>query len=130
MVAVLSVVNLDDAVDLVDDSRYGLGAGICARGLAAVQRFAAAVRVGVVEVSRPAAGLDLNVPLGGVGDSSGNSFRERGAVAVDFFTWSASASSWLGEPAERGPLDVSRPPAWISWCSFEAAGVVDPSGSR
>ncbi|WP_433445856.1 aldehyde dehydrogenase family protein (plasmid) [Streptomyces sp. CA-142005] len=130
MAAVLSAANLDDAVDLVNDSRYGLAAGICTRGLAAAHCFAAAVRVGVVRVSRPATGLDLNVPLGGVGDSSSNTFRERGAVAVDFSTWSTSASSWLGEPAKRGPLDVSRPPAWISWCSFEAAGVDDPSGSR
>ncbi|WP_432043411.1 aldehyde dehydrogenase family protein [Streptomyces cadmiisoli] len=64
--------------------------GVCTRGLAASHRYAARVRVGVVEVNRPTTGLDLNVPFGGVGDSSSNTFREQGAVAVDFNTWSKS----------------------------------------
>ena len=33
------------------------------------------------------AGLDLNVPFGGVKDSSTNTFREQGKSALDFFTW-------------------------------------------
>ncbi|GAA5020920.1 aldehyde dehydrogenase family protein [Streptomyces siamensis] len=90
VVAVLPAEGLDDAIDLVNDSRYGLAAGICTRSLSAAQRFAAAVRVGVVKVNRPTTGLDLNVPFGGVGDSSSNTFREQGAVAVDFYTWSKS----------------------------------------
>lgn len=90
VVAVLSAADLDDAINLVNDSRYGLAAGICTRSLAAAQRFAATARVGVVKVNRPTTGLDLNVPFGGVGDSSSNTFREQGAVAVDFYTWSKS----------------------------------------
>ncbi|MGW2936855.1 aldehyde dehydrogenase family protein [Streptomyces sp. NPDC001156] len=90
VVAVLPAADLDEAIDLVNDSRYGLAAGICTRDLAAAHRFAAGVRVGVVKVNRPTTGLDLNVPFGGVGDSSSNTFREQGAVAVDFYTWSKS----------------------------------------
>ncbi|MFE1853237.1 aldehyde dehydrogenase family protein [Streptomyces sp. NPDC059489] len=90
VVAVLSAADLEGAIDLVNDSRYGLAAGICTRSLAAAQRFAAAVRVGVVKVNRPTTRLDLNVPFDGVGDSSSNTFREQGAVAVDFYTWSKS----------------------------------------
>ncbi|MFD8032197.1 aldehyde dehydrogenase family protein [Streptomyces sp. NPDC059717] len=90
VVAVLSAADLEGAIDLVNDSRYGLAAGICTRSLAAAQRFAAAVRVGVAKVNRPTTGLDLNVPFDGVGDSSSNTFREQGAVAVDFYTWSKS----------------------------------------
>ena len=97
VVAVLSAADLDDAINLVNDSRYGLAAGICTRSLAAAQRFAAAARVGVVKVNRPTTGLDLNVPFGGVGDSSSNTFREQGAVAVDFYTWSKSVYlGWEG----------------------------------
>jgi len=90
VVAVLPAADLDEAIDVVHDSPYGLAAGICTRSLAAAQRFAAGVRVGVVKVNRPTTGLDLNVPFGGVGDSSSNTFREQGAVAVDFYTWSKS----------------------------------------
>ncbi|WP_435223150.1 aldehyde dehydrogenase family protein [Streptomyces sp. Tue6028] len=97
VVAVLPAEDLDDAINVVNDSRYGLAAGICTRSLSAAQRFAAAVRVGVVKVNRPTTGLDLNVPFGGVGDSSSNTFREQGAVAVDFYTWSKSVYlGWEG----------------------------------
>lgn len=45
---------------------------------------------GVVKVNRPTTGLDLNVPFGGVKDSSTNTFREQGSTAVDFYTWTKS----------------------------------------
>lgn len=109
VVTVLPAADLDEAIDLVNDSRYGLAAGICTRSLAAAQRFAAAVRVGVVKVNRPTTGLDLNVPFGGVGDSSSNTFREQGAVAVDFFTWSKSV--YLGwEAHDPDAARVARAP--------------------
>ncbi|MFE9130210.1 aldehyde dehydrogenase family protein [Streptomyces sp. NPDC007148] len=102
VVAVLSAADLEGAIDLVNDSRYGLAAGICTRSLAAAQRFAAAVRVGVVKVNRPTTRLDLNVPFGDVGDSSSNTFREQGAVAVDFYTWSKSVYlGWESRPLAR-----------------------------
>lgn len=90
VVAVLHAQDLDEAIDLVNDSRYGLAAAICTRDLAAAQHFAAKAQVGVVKVNRPTTGLDLNVPFGGVKDSSSNTFREQGASAVDFYTWSKS----------------------------------------
>lgn len=98
VVAVLPVADLDAAVDAVNDSRYGLTAGICTRDLAAAQDFAARARVGVVKVNRPTTGLDLNAPFGGVKDSSTNTFREQGMAALDFFTWSKTV--YLGhDPA-------------------------------
>ena len=48
---------------------------------------AARAQAGVIKVNRPTAGLDLNVPFGGVKDSSTNTFREQGKSALDFFTW-------------------------------------------
>lgn len=90
IVAVLPAEDLDAAIELVNDSRYGLAAGICTRDLAAAQHFAAHVQAGVVKVNRPTAGLDLNVPFGGVKDSSTNTFREQGHTAVEFYTWSKS----------------------------------------
>ena len=41
----------------------------------------------VTVLEGPTAGLDLNVPFGGVKDSSTNTFREQGKSALDFFTW-------------------------------------------
>jgi aldehyde dehydrogenase (NAD+) len=90
LIAVLPTENLDAAIDEVNASVYGLAAGICTTSLASAQHFAARVQAGVVKVNRPTTGLDLNVPFGGVKASSTNTFREQGAGALDFYTWSKS----------------------------------------
>jgi alpha-ketoglutaric semialdehyde dehydrogenase len=88
VVAVLEVADPDEGVARINDSRYGLIAGICTRDLHAAQHFAAHAQVGVVKVNRPTTGLEPNVPFGGVKDSSTNTFREQGPHATDFYTWS------------------------------------------
>ncbi len=90
VIAVVDVEDYEQGLAHVDDSSYGLTAGVCTNDLSLAYDFAARARVGVVKVNRPTAGLDLNVPFGGVGDSSTNTFREQGARAVDFYTWSKS----------------------------------------
>ncbi len=87
IVAVLGVDSYEEGLARVNDSRYGLTAGICTRDLTVAHHFAAHVKVGVVKVNRPTTGLDLNVPFGGVKDSSSNTFREQGTAALDFYTW-------------------------------------------
>ncbi|MFF2843955.1 aldehyde dehydrogenase family protein [Paenarthrobacter sp. NPDC057981] len=87
VVAVLEVPDYEAGLAAINDSRYGLTAGICTDSLALASDFAARAQAGVVKVNRPTAGLDLNVPFGGVKDSSTNTFREQGRSALDFFTW-------------------------------------------
>lgn len=90
VVAVVDVADYEEGVARVNDSNYGLTAGICTNDLTRAYDFSVRARVGVVKVNRPTTGLDLNVPFGGVRDSSTNTFREQGARAVDFYTWSKS----------------------------------------
>lgn len=87
VLVVLAVADLDEGLARINESRYGLTAGICTTSLAAAHQFAARAQVGVVKVNRPTTGLDLNVPFGGVKDSSTNTYREQGPQAVDFYTW-------------------------------------------
>ncbi|QSE92381.1 aldehyde dehydrogenase family protein [Rhodococcus pseudokoreensis] len=87
VVAVLEVADYEAGLAAVNDSRYGLTAGICTDSLVRSTDFAARAQAGVVKINRPTAGLDLNVPFGGVKDSSTNTFREQGRSAVDFYTW-------------------------------------------
>ncbi|UOT03485.1 aldehyde dehydrogenase family protein [Rhodococcus opacus] len=87
VVAVLEVADYEAGLAAVNDSRYGLTAGICTDSLARSTDFAARAQAGVVKINRPTAGLDLNVPFGGVKDSSTNTFREQGRSAVDFYAW-------------------------------------------
>jgi alpha-ketoglutaric semialdehyde dehydrogenase len=87
VIAVMGVADYDEGVARINDSQYGLTAGICTTNLRAALDFSARAQVGVVKVNRPTTGLDLNVPFGGVKDSSSNTFREQGPNAVDFYTW-------------------------------------------
>ncbi len=86
VIGVLEVADLDEAIELTNDSDYGLTGGIVTNDLAAAMRFADEAQVGVVKVNRPTVGLDLNAPFGGVKHSSSGTFREQGMVAVDFYT--------------------------------------------
>jgi len=87
VVAVLEVPDYEAGLAAINDSRYGLTAGICTDSLALATDFSARAQAGVIKVNRPTAGLDLNVPFGGVKDSSTNTFREQGRSALEFFTW-------------------------------------------
>jgi aldehyde dehydrogenase (NAD+) len=90
VIGVLTADDLDSAIDLANDVPFGLAAGIVTRDLGAAHRFAARVQAGVVKINRPTTGLDLNVPFGGVKDSSTNTYREQGSTALDFYTWTKS----------------------------------------
>ncbi|TDW29837.1 aldehyde dehydrogenase family protein [Cryobacterium psychrophilum] len=87
VIAALEVPDYESGLTAINDSRYGLTAGICTDSLARSTDFAQRAQAGVIKVNRPTAGLDLNVPFGGVKDSSTNTFREQGRTALDFFTW-------------------------------------------
>jgi aldehyde dehydrogenase (NAD+) len=95
VVAAMKVSDYDEGLARVNDSQYGLTAGICTTNLRAAHDFAARAQVGVVKINRPTTGLDLNVPFGGVKDSSSNTFREQGPYAIDFYTWGKTV--YLGQ---------------------------------
>lgn len=87
VVVVLEVPDYEAGLAAVNSSKYGLTAGICTDSLALATDFAARAQAGVVKINRPTSGLDLNVPFGGIKDSSTNTFREQGRTAVEFYTW-------------------------------------------
>ena len=87
VVAVLAVPDLDAAIAVANDLPFGLSAGLVSNDLRAVHRFVERVEAGVVKVNRPTSGLDLNVPFGGIKESSSNTYREQGLGALEFFSW-------------------------------------------
>jgi len=81
------VADSESGLAAVNDTLYGLTAGICTTSLAYATDFAARVQAGVVKVNRPTSGLDLHVPFGGIKESSSNTFREQGHTATQFYSW-------------------------------------------
>ena len=82
---VIRVDDLDEAIGVAGDTRYGLSAGIVTTSLAAAERFKRDVRAGIVTVNLPTAGTELHLPFGGTGDSN-HGPREQGGYARDFYS--------------------------------------------
>ncbi len=82
---VIRVDSYDEALNTVNDTHYGLTAGIVTTSLARATHFKRGVRSGCVMVNLPTAGTDYHVPFGGRGESSYGS-REQGQYAKEFYT--------------------------------------------
>jgi aldehyde dehydrogenase (NAD+) len=82
------VLRADDyahALDLANDTPFGLCAGICTSSLARATHFKRHARVGMTMVNLPTAGVDYHVPFGGRKASSYGP-REQGRHAAEFYT--------------------------------------------
>jgi acyl-CoA reductase-like NAD-dependent aldehyde dehydrogenase len=91
VLAVIRARDFDHAVELANDTRYGLTAGIATRSLRYAHEFAQRAEVGIVNANLPTAGVEFQVPFGGV-KASGVGPREQGMAGIDFYsTWKTVA---------------------------------------
>lgn len=76
---------LDEVIDSVNDSSYGLSAAVFTENLGAAMEFVRRVDVGQVAVNRPTSGWDVHLPFGGFKDS-GSLSKEQGLDGLTFYT--------------------------------------------
>jgi len=88
--AVIRVSGYEEALEVANDTPFGLSSGICTTSLKLANHFRLNVRSGLTMVNLPTAGLDYHVPFGGVKASSFGP-REQGRYAVDFYTSTKTA---------------------------------------
>ena len=77
--------SFDDALELANDTRYGLSAGILTDDRKLYDRLVEEVRAGIVNWNRPLTGASSAAPFGGVG-ASGN-HRPSAYYAADYCAW-------------------------------------------
>ena len=97
MACVIKVDSYDEAIATVNDTRFGLTAGIVTSSLARATHFRRNARTGCVMVNLPTAGTDYHVPFGGRGESSYGP-REQGQYAKEFYTTVKTAYIASGNP--------------------------------
>lgn len=85
VVALFKVENYEEAVELANDTTFGLSCSICTNNLTLARRFINDMETGMVHVNSETAGAEPQVPFGGCKDSSTGS-REQGKTAIDFYT--------------------------------------------
>ncbi len=85
VLGIIPASDVDDATFIANNVAYGLSAGIFTSNLNAALDFANNIEAGIVKVNGETAGVEPQVPFGGMKDSSSGS-REQGKAAVEFFT--------------------------------------------
>ena len=82
---VIRVKDYDEALEVANDTEFGLTAGICTTSLKYAGHFKRNAEAGMVMVNLPTAGVDYHVPFGG---RKGSSYgpREQGQYAKEFYT--------------------------------------------
>lgn len=83
--SVIQVRDYEEALDVANDTEFGLSAGIATTSLKHATHFKRHVQSGMVMVNLPTAGVDYHVPFGGRKASSYGP-REQGRYAQEFFT--------------------------------------------
>ncbi|WP_145011656.1 aldehyde dehydrogenase family protein [Mycobacterium marseillense] len=77
--------DVDEAIRLANDVRYGLAAAIVTSNLDLASSCIDRLEVGVIKLNSETTGLEPHVPFGGLKDS-GSHFPEQGKAAREFFT--------------------------------------------
>ena len=97
LAAVIKVGSYDEALTTLNDTNFGLTAGIMTNSLARATHFRRNAKAGCVMVNLATAGTDYHVPFGGRGDSSYGP-REQGSYAAEFYTVVKTAYISSGTP--------------------------------
>lgn len=96
----------DQAIDIANDTRYGLSAGLLGGDAATWEDFRLRIRAGIVNWNRPTTGAASDAPFGGIGDSGNH--RPSAYYAADYCAWPmASMESERASVPETLPHGIS-----------------------
>ncbi|GLB61505.1 alpha-ketoglutaric semialdehyde dehydrogenase GucD [Cytobacillus sp. NCCP-133] len=85
VIALIRAVDLEEAIDLANNTKYGLSASIFTSDISSILEFIDEIEAGLVRVNAESAGVELQAPFGGMKASSTGS-REQGEAAKEFYT--------------------------------------------
>lgn len=85
VIALIKVSSLESAVEVANDSAYGLSASIFTQNITRMLKFVQEMEAGLIRINAESAGVELQAPFGGMKESSSHS-REQGEAAKEFFT--------------------------------------------
>jgi alpha-ketoglutaric semialdehyde dehydrogenase len=104
VVALIEVNSFTEAIDILNDTNYGLSSSIYTRD---VNRAFAAMRdieAGITYINGPTIGAEVHLPFGGV-KQTGNGHREAGSAAIDTFSeWKTVYVDFSGN-LQRAQID-------------------------
>lgn len=84
-IGLIKAADLSEALDIANNTKYGLSASIFTSDLGSVLEFIDEIDAGLVRINAESAGVELQAPFGGMKGSSSGS-REQGEAAKEFYT--------------------------------------------
>jgi alpha-ketoglutaric semialdehyde dehydrogenase len=85
VLSILRVKDFDQAMQVANDSEYGLSSSIFTNDAGRIFRFVDEIETGMTHINSPTTGGEAHIPFGGV-KSTGIGDREQGSTALDFYT--------------------------------------------
>ena len=85
VLAVIKAKDHKEALDLANDTEFGLSASIQTQDVSRIFEFVSQIEAGLVTVNLPSAGVEYQLPFGG---TKGSSFgpKEQGPAALEFYS--------------------------------------------
>ncbi|MBC8120689.1 MAG: aldehyde dehydrogenase family protein, partial [Gemmatimonadaceae bacterium] len=104
VVALIEVESFEAAVDVLNDTPYGLSSSIYTRDINRAFRAMRDIEAGITYINGPTIGAEVHLPFGGV-KQTGNGHREAGTGSLDVFTeWKTVYVDFSGR-LQRAQID-------------------------
>jgi aldehyde dehydrogenase (NAD+) len=105
VLSVIRIKSLEEAVDVLNDTKYGLSSSIYTRDVNAAFRAIRDIEAGITYVNGPTIGAEVQLPFGGV-KGTGNGHREASHTVLDIFTeWKSVYVDYSGR-LQRAQIDI------------------------
>jgi alpha-ketoglutaric semialdehyde dehydrogenase len=105
VLAVMPVESFDEAIEVLNSTRYGLSSSIYTRDVNRAFRAIEKIDAGITYVNGPTIGAEVHLPFGGTKDT-GNGHRESGTEVLDFYSeWKSVYVDYSGR-LQRAQIDT------------------------
>lgn len=105
VVAILEARDLDEAISIANDTKYGLSSSLYTRDVNRALNAIRDLEAGITYINSPTIGAEVHLPFGGVKET-GNGHREGGSTVLDIFSeWKSVFIDYSGK-LQKAQIDT------------------------
>lgn len=105
VVSIIEAKDIDDAIEIVNDSAYGLSSSIYTQNVNHAFKAIRDIYTGITYVNAPTIGAEVHLPFGGT-NATGNGHREGGIQVLDMYSeWKSVYIDFSGR-LQRAQIDI------------------------
>lgn len=108
VLSVIKVKNLDEAIEVLNDTVYGLSSSIYTQDVNSAFKAIRDIECGITYVNGPTIGAEAHMPFGGYKET-GNGHREGGWEVYDFYTETKTVYVDFSGRLQKAQIDTAQP---------------------